>query len=103
MTGIDLAESFRGRYDSLLSATAAIRLYTGGSRSVAAVAAAAATAHGIEEIDVRFAQRGDMVLMRRPRDYSLGIVSLDGGAILIAGARGWGRAPRTGAIKAWRI
>src|SRR5690349_271236 len=61
MTGVDLAEPFRGRYADALGALRAIRKFTSGGNlgDVARIQAAAFT---IPEVDPPFAMLGDVVL-----------------------------------------
>src|SRR5579859_6297583 len=70
MTGIDVAAKFRGTYSSLRE----VRAFG----SVQAIAQQVAGEFGMPEVPAFCAQRGDVALIKRPRDYSLGIVDLDG-------------------------
>ena len=71
MTGVDPAADFRGRYHSRAEAPQAIRDRV-GSPSVRRIADSVTAAHGMRAIPVLNASRGDLALIKRPRDYSLG-------------------------------
>src|ERR1041385_7487616 len=76
MTGTDPAARFRGTYSSLKEA----RRYG----SVRKITEQVTTEFEMPEIPVLRAQRGDIVLIKRSRDYSLGLVGLSGSiAVLI--------------------
>lgn len=102
MTDVDLAEPLRGSYSSRKEAMQAVKTYC-GKASVRAVVEKVATEHGLQIVPPLCAQRGDMVLIKRGRDYSLGLVSLSGRDIYAAGEHGIVRLPLTAAVKAWRI
>lgn len=102
MTGVDLAASLRGKYDSRTAAKRAIEARVGRG-SVALIAEALAAQHEMPEIKPVYAGRGDMVLLKRSHDYSLGIVALTGTEIMIALGQGWGRVPVGEAVRAWRV
>ena len=102
MTGVDLAASYRGRYSTRAGAVRAIREQL-GTVSVWAVAANAAATHSMQEVPVTHAHRGDMVLVGRVRDYSLGLVALNGRDVIVASKRGLWRLPLSCAVRAWRV
>lgn len=95
MTGVDPALAFRGKYDSAKAA----RLLG----SVKAVSEAVAARYGMPEVSIRHARRGDVALIKRGRDYSLGLIALDGRRVLVAGARGVLTVPRLLATRAWMV
>ena len=101
MTGADLAAAFRGRYSSRAEALRLVR-FEAGRPSVEAIAERMAAAHEMPEVPVLFAQRGDMLLIERPRDYSLGLLDLNGELLAMA-ANGLLRWPRARACRAWRV
>jgi hypothetical protein len=105
MTGVDMAAWFRGRYANRAEAKTLIREYTRGlSSSVASVARTVAAAHGLPIVEPALAQRGDVVLIRRnSREFSLGIVSLKGGSVLVLTPKGIRPIPLSLAVTAWRI
>jgi len=102
ITGTDLACPFRGKYSSFSQLRKAIRIYT-GSASVAAIAGRIATDHQMPELPILYARRGDLVLLKRPRDYSLGLVDLNGRDIIAVHSSGLGRLPIRDAFRAWKV
>ena len=102
MTGIDLATSYRGEYSTRKGALRAIREQL-GTASIQAVAADSAAKHHMPEIPVPHAHRGDMVLIARGRDYSLGLVALNGRDVVVASKGGLWRLPLSLAVRAWRV
>ena len=101
MTDVDVAAPFRGQYGSRREAYRAIKAYAGRA-SVEAVTEQVTAEHAMPEVSPLRARRGDVVLLRRPKDFSLAIVGLDG-AILAAVARGFERIPSSFAVRAWRV
>lgn len=101
MTGVDVAAPFRGRYQSRKQAFRALENYA-GCASVRTVTERVTGDHGMPEVSPSLAQRGDVVLIPRAHDYSLGLVSLCGD-ILAAAAVGFEHAPLSLAIRAWRV
>jgi len=106
MTGMDLAAPFRGQYRSRKAALQAIRAYAGSS-SVQAIAEKVFSEHGLEKIPVLEAGRGDIVLLERSIDYSLGLIDFNGRDVLVISRRGLWRLPlsqlRLQAVCAWRV
>ena len=102
MTGIDLAAPYRGQYSTRVGAMRAMRKQL-GTASIQAVAANAAATHHMPEAPVPLAHRGDMVLVGRGRDYSLGLVALNGRDAIVASKRGLWRLPLSRAVRAWRV
>jgi hypothetical protein len=102
MTGVDVAAPFRGQYLSRKEALAAAKNYC-GKATVDHVVAAVAQRHGLLPVAPAYAQRGDVILLNRMRDVSLGIVSLNGREVLAAGRKGFMRVPLSRAKRAWRI
>ena len=102
MTGEDIGSEYWGRYQSRHSALQAASEIA-GSPSILRVAEKQAEAHGMPEVPVLRAGRGDMVLLKRPKDFSLGIVAMNGMQILIAAKVGWGPVPMERACRAWRV
>jgi hypothetical protein len=101
MSGLDLAEDFRGKYDSLKSAARIMKEVAGGG--VLEVAVIKAGVYDIEQIPVLMAQRGDVVLLSSPLGEALGIVGLDGRWTHCPGPDGVADAPLKECMKAWRI
>jgi hypothetical protein len=103
MTGVDLAAEFRGAYSSRSEARRTILAHC-GSTSVQAVVEAVTAKNGIEETPVLHAQRGDVALIKRSgRDYSLGLVALNGRDIVLASVRGLWTTPVSSAVRAWHV
>ena len=102
MTGVDLAASYRGQYSTRTGAFHIIGEQI-GTASIQAVAANAAAAHNMREVPVPRAHRGDMVLVGRGRDYSLGLVALNGRDVIVASKRGLWRLPLSRAVRAWQV
>jgi hypothetical protein len=100
MTGTDIAARWRGRYRSRKEALAVVKDCT-GTRSIRAFLLHALA--DLPSIPVAYAQRGDLVLLRRPSDYSLGVLSLNARTILAPSACGYGHAPLALAVHAWRV
>ena len=102
MTGDDLAASCRGQYSTRAGALRVIGEQF-GTASILAVAENAATAHHMPEVPVLYAHRGDMVLVARGRDYSLGLVALNGRDVIVTSKRGLWRLPLSHAVRAWQV
>ncbi len=102
MTGVDVAAQFRGRYHSRTEAQRAIRGYS-GEASVRSVAERVTGAYAMPQVDILRARRGDVVLIRRPRDYSLGIVALNGTDVITVTPHGLQRIALSNAICGWRV
>lgn len=101
MTGIDLADSYRG-YDTKEAAREIIRIHGG----LEGLAESIATRHGLAEILPGYAQRGDVVLVRGPlakiTGPSLGVIGLDSRPTVVA-SRGFRYAPLAIAERAWGV
>jgi uncharacterized protein DUF6950 len=102
MTGADLAEGFRGTYNSRSTAYALLKANFGGP-SVRAFAQYAAAKHGMEQVAISYGRRGDMALIRRARDYSLGIISMTGKEIVVLRARTLMTIPLSYGLLAWHV
>jgi hypothetical protein len=102
MTGVDLAAGFRGAYSSRSEARRAILAHC-RSTSVQAVVEAVTAKNGIEETPVLHARRGDVALIKRSRDYSLGLVALNGRDIALASSHGLWTIPVAAAVRAWHV
>jgi hypothetical protein len=104
MTGVDIAEDFRGKYSDEAGAIAAIGEVCGGS-TVADAAAYCAQKHGLAEWGMPLlARRGDLVVVRNG-DGSLiaGLIHLNGRHIVAAGEKGLLRLPIRNALRAWHV
>jgi hypothetical protein len=102
VTGTDLAEWFRGKYNTRKEALALIKQRTGHT-GVAAIAEYAANEHGLESIPVNMARRGDMVLVGTGSKALLGVVALTGIDVMCLGKQGIMRVALSHATAAWRV
>jgi hypothetical protein len=103
MTGVDIAAEFRGRYHSRAEAMTVCEQYT-GRRSVMRLVWTALNQQGFSLLPkINLAQRGDVVLVRRANDYSLGIIGMSGDEILALAEQSFLRLPLNLAIFAWRV
>jgi hypothetical protein len=102
MTGVDPAEDFRDNYKSRGEAYRAIKAATGGT-SVQAIVANITAKLQMPEIPVRRAQTGDVVLIERARDFSLGLIALNWSEIIVCRTQGLCRISLTHAVRAWRV
>jgi hypothetical protein len=102
MTGADVAERFRGTYGSRKEALRAVKQYT-GQASIKAVAETLFRKHGMREVPVLCAQRGDAVLVSRGKDHSLGLIALNGKEIVAVSKDSLLRWPLDRAVRAWRV
>lgn len=102
MTGTDIAIGFRGRYRTRKEALEAVREYT-GKVSIRAIAETLFRENGLREVPVLSAQRGDAVLVKRGRDWSLGLIALDGKTIVALAKNSLLRWPLSQAVRTWRV
>jgi len=102
MTGVDVAVQFRGRYHSRTEALRAIRDYA-GEVSVRAVAERVTEAYAMPQVHILRARRGDVALIRRPRDYSLGIVALNGTDVVTVTPQGLQRIALSNVVCGWHV
>jgi hypothetical protein len=103
MTGVDIAQDFRGKYSDEASAFAAIKSIAGGA-TVEDAAAYCAAKHGLAEWKYPLmAQRGDLVVLEDSGRIIAGIVHLNGRHIAAAGELGLKRIPITAIKRAWRV
>jgi hypothetical protein len=101
MTGVDLAADFRGKYSNMVSAFRTVKDFAGGG--IADLVEKIAKENGIDEINPKLAQRGDVVLIAGTYGDTLAIVGMDGKSVYAVGNDGWKRWPISTALKAWRI
>jgi hypothetical protein len=102
MTGVDPAADFRGAYSSRTGARHALLAHV-GSASVQAVVEAVTAKYGMQETSVLHARRGDVALIKRSRDHSLGLVALNGRDIALASSTGLWTIPVSAAVRAWHV
>lgn len=101
ITGVDMAEGFRGKYSTLAGATKTIRQFAGGG--LAELAAKVTAALSAPEIHPLKAQRGDVVLFETEQGPALGIVDLNGVWARTVGPEGAVDVPVKQCTRAWRI
>lgn len=94
MTGTDLGAAIRGTYSDKSGAASVLT-----EEKLSAIA----EANGIEQVPIKFARRGDAVMMIQDGAMSMGIVSLDGIRALFTGNDGLERFPVLECHRAWRI
>lgn len=102
MTGIDPAASFRGLYSSRKEAMAILKERY-GNPSVWDVARGVTGEMKLEECLPTLARRGDLVLIPRKTDYSLGIVDLTGRIAVLHRSEGIVRMSIEAAQIAWHV
>jgi hypothetical protein len=103
ITEVDPAAPFRGTYSSRAECRLRMVAYC-GSASVRAVAESLfAGDYGMPETIPFRAHRGDVALIKRSRDFSLGLVALNGIEIVALSAHGLCRLPLSAAVRAWHV
>jgi hypothetical protein len=90
MTGVDLAEPYRGRYSDEAGARA-----LGSAESIA-------ESIGLQECPPNFAHRGDLVLLSNTPDPCLGILGMDGRAVMVTD-NGLTFLKRTRILRSWHV
>jgi hypothetical protein len=101
ITGVDIADDFRGLYDDEASAFALIAKVTGGT-TVADAAAHCAVKHGLVELQHPLkAQSGDLVVMENGGQLIAGIVHLNGRLLISVAAAGPVRLSILSVVRAW--
>ena len=100
MTGFDLAFDVRGKYHSRREALELAQERT-GMRSVRVLIEAILSP--LPEVSPNMAQRGDIVLVKRASDVSLGLIALNGKEILATARSGFVRMSLHRASRAWRV
>lgn len=116
MTGVDLATDFRWQYATALSATRKMQKFltqinadhpeinADGKGLLEKVAEKIAAAHGMEEVVVSLAARGDVVLFdTEEHGPALGIIDMSGVQGVFASAAGVEQIPATECRRAWRV
>jgi hypothetical protein len=103
ITGVDIADDFRGKYTDQLSALRLIATVTGGS-TVADAAAHCATKHGlVEHAYPLMAKRGDLVVIDNGGTLIAGVVHLNGMHVISVGESGAVRLPITSVVRSWSL
>jgi len=103
LTGVDIADDFRGKYTDEVSAFALIKKVTGGA-TVADAAAYCATKHGMTEWKYPLqAQRGDLVVVANGGNLIAGIVDLSGKYVVALADTGVLRISIQNIKRAWKV
>ena len=103
MTGSDMAAEFRGQYTDEATAQAAMQRIAGGA-TIEDVAVYVTHKEGLAELpNVRFAQRGDIVLFDSAIGPALGLVYLDGVHAVFVGEAGLRKMAVLDCRRAWRV
>lgn len=102
ITGVDVAEDFRDKYNTKLGAFKTIKKVTGGSTVVDA-AAYCAVKHGMKEHDYPLmAKRGDLVIVRNNAGEEIaGIVGLNGRHVWVPSNEGLVQISIVDVIRSW--
>jgi hypothetical protein len=98
MTGADLAAELRG-YSSAREAMEACRRVCGAA-SIRKLGEYIASSHGLHEVPVLMAQRGDLAIVKNRR---FGIVAMNGMEVYVPAKVGVMRVPLSHATKVYRI
>src|ERR1700687_318805 len=101
MTGEDLAEEFRGKYDSALGAQRVLKEF--GCETVGELASRIAQKRSLRELPHLYAQRGDVVLVVQESQSLLAIVTHDGTEVWCPGKDKLELYPLERCDRAWRI
>jgi hypothetical protein len=104
ITGVDIAEDFRGKYTTKLGAIKAIKEITGGS-TVEDAAVYCAEKHGLKEHEYPLlAKRGDLVIVRNNLGEKVaGIVGLNGRHVYVPGDDGLVQFSILDVIRSWSV
>jgi hypothetical protein len=103
MNGVDPSTGLRGQYASKPEAAEAIARKFGKPFLINEVIEGITLAHRMPACKVPHLQRGDVALIKRWRDVSLGLVSLDGTQIIVVGTGGLQRIPLSRAARGWHV
>jgi hypothetical protein len=103
MTGVDLAAPYRGRYESQVQAYEQILAQT-GRKTLSGAVEQITSQFSMRKLEtVALAGRGDVILIKRGRDYSLGVVSLNGRQVIVVSSFGLVSIPLARGLRAWRV
>lgn len=101
ISGVDIADDFRGKYSTEDEAYALIQSVTGGT-SVGDAAAHCAAKHGLaEHKHPLMAKRGDLVVLENDGRLIAGVIHLNGRHITVAGEQGLKRFSISLVKRAW--
>ena len=99
ITGVDPGAAHRGTYSSL---EGALQIVTAaGCADIEAFVTKMASENGYQEIGVKFASRGDLVIFDSPDGPAYGVVA--GVEAIVTGPNGLRKLPTLTARKAWRV
>lgn len=99
MTGTDIAANFRD-YHTKKDMLSTLEDHGG----VEAIVECVMQEYDCEEISIKLAGRGDMVMLDIVSGHTLAIVDMDGIHAIAPGAKGWERVPiKANARRAWRV
>lgn len=101
LTGTDLAREFRGRYHTKTGAYAMLKKFADGGLEILILKIA--DEHGINEVRVSMAQRGDIVLLETDAGPTLSVVCMDGINVTAPCPTGLERWPMDRGRRAWRV
>ena len=99
ITGVDVAEEYRGTYSSQSEALE-IMEENGG---ILGIGESICERYRLEKIEPNFVGRGDPVVIRIKNQDTFGIISTCGRAVIVATPNGIGFAPKKHIVSAWRI
>jgi hypothetical protein len=109
ITGVDIADDFRGKYTTQLGALRTINKVTDGS-TVADAAAHCATKHGLlEHTHTLLAKRGDLVVIDNAGTLIAGVIHLNGKDVVSVSEDGLVRLPvcdptgKSNLVRAWSL
>lgn len=101
MTGVDPAESFRGKYKTRSGANNMLLQFSGGS--ILETVKKLTLNYGMPEIDPNYAGRGDIALVYGEMGDALGIIDMTAEKVAIPGKKGLVFFPTIAIKKAWRV
>src|SRR6185312_3147332 len=99
ITGTDLATEFRGKYSNEAEATQLIKDFAGSD--IEALAIKVASDKSLKEVPVKFASRGDIVVIKQGDGNALGIVGSDARYVFVTTEKGLTRFPQKYWIRAF--
>jgi hypothetical protein len=104
ITGVDIADDFRGKYKAKTGAVKAINSVAGGS-TLADATSYCAQKHGLPEYEYPLmAKRGELVLVKNADGEEIaGVVSLNGRYVFSPGETGLLSIPITNVTRAWQL
>ena len=101
ITGVDIAEEFRGQYTTKAEAYKLLMNFSGGA--VEETFKTLSRQYGFHEISPNYAGRGDIVLVEGEMGDAVGIVDMTGEQVAIPARKGLISFPMIAIRKAWRV